>query len=185
VIPISRPPNQSGSGPSYRATRATLRAPACTVSGAYHGYLRAHRSLSRTASVLGRTVPEVAQCERSRACRGRPLAGDNDPAWRCFTFKPRGDVHAVAVQVVAVHDQVTDVQANTEDEPLVLGPRGIGFMDGPLELDGGPEGVYGAPELGQCPVAPPLRSSAGSNRSFRCSFRRARVPASSRPMRRE
>jgi hypothetical protein len=45
------------------------------------------------------------------------------------------------------------VQSHAEHDPLVLGLFGIGLSDDLLELDGGPERIYGTRKLGQNAVA--------------------------------
>jgi hypothetical protein len=53
------------------------------------------------------------------------LARDAKPAGFCKRFEPSRDVHAIAVDVVAVDDDVADVDANPEDDPPVLRDTGI------------------------------------------------------------
>jgi hypothetical protein len=48
------------------------------------------------------------------------LAGDADAARLGSTFQARCYVDPVAIEVVALDDEVADVDANTEDDPTVF-----------------------------------------------------------------
>ena len=73
----------------------------------------------------------------------------------------------------------------------VFGLVPIGLGHGLLELDGGAQRIDGARKLdqgtiaGQLDQAAAMPASTGSRRCLRCSRRRATVPLSSRPIRRE
>ena len=67
--------------------------------------------------------------------------------------KPRRHVHAVAIEVVAIDDQVAQVQAHPEHKRSVLRLVAVGLGHGLLELDGGAQRIHGAGELDQRPVA--------------------------------
>ena len=49
------------------------------------------------------------------------VARDHDAARRRFGLQPRRDVHAIAVEVVAIDDQVAEMQADAEHDGGVLG----------------------------------------------------------------
>ena len=119
-------------------------------------------------------------------------ARDHDPTRRRFRLQPRGDVHAIAVEIVAVDDQVAEVQADAEHDGGVLGLIPIGFGHRLLELDGGAKRIDGAGELDQRAVARQLDQPATMAREdrlqpLRCDGPRSRasVPFSSRPISRE
>ena len=117
---------------------------------------------------------------------------DHDAARRRFRLQPGGDVHAIAVEVIAIDDQVAQVQAHAEHEAqLSAGMLAVGLGHGLLELDSGAQRIDCAGELDQSPVAGQLDQTPsvfrqnrieGVRRFFR---RRASVPLSSRPIRRE
>ena len=94
-------------------------------------------------------------------------ARDQDPArWR-FGFQPRGDVHAIAIKIVAVDDQVAEVQADAEDDGGVRRLIPIGFGHCLLELDCGTECIHGAGELGQRAIARQLDQPPAMTRQHR------------------
>ena len=87
-------------------------------------------------------------------------ARDNDPTGRGFAFKSCGDIHSIPIEVASIYEQVAKMQANPEHDALLLRLVGIGLVNGLLELDGGPQGIHCAPELGQRPVACELHQAA-------------------------
>ena len=78
---------------------------------------------------------------------------DHDAAGRRFRLQPGRDVHAVAVEIVAIDDQVAEMQADPEHDGGVLGLVPVGLGHGLLELDGRAQRIHGAGELGQRAVA--------------------------------
>jgi len=42
----------------------------------------------------------------------------DDPARGCLGLKSGCDVHAVTVQIIAIYDQVTEMQADAEHDPF-------------------------------------------------------------------
>ena len=89
------------------------------------------------------------------------LAGDADAARLGQRLQPRGDVDAVAVDVVALDDDVAEIDADAEDD--ALGPpaapalrRGHRLLD----RDGALDGVDDAGELDQHAVAHQLDDAA-------------------------
>jgi hypothetical protein len=60
---------------------------------------------------------------------------DNDPArWR-FGLQASRDVHAIAVEIVAIDDQVAKVEANAEGDLFCFEASLVGLGDGLLEFD--------------------------------------------------
>ena len=82
------------------------------------------------------------------------------PPGRRFRLQPRRDVHAVAIEIVAIDDQVAEVQADPEHDGGVLGLVPVGLGHGLLELDGRAQRIDGAGELDQCTVAGQLDQPA-------------------------
>ena len=53
------------------------------------------------------------------------LAGDAYAPRLCYTFETSSDIHAISVDIEFVDDDVPDIDADTEDDALVLGKVGI------------------------------------------------------------
>ncbi len=110
---------------------------------------------------------------------------------RCQRFKPRGKVHAVTVEIVAIDDQVADVETDAEPDVAVLGDALIAFGHPALDFDGTARGGQDRSELHQKPVAhhledaPPCLAMVGSKNSRRCRFSAAIVRSSFASIRRE
>ena len=66
---------------------------------------------------------------------------------------PGGDIHAVTIDVVAIDDNVTDIDADPKLYPTVFGAARIPFADLLLDLDRAGDSVHGARELHQRAVA--------------------------------
>ena len=110
--------------------------------------------LHRPLDVLERKAAEIVEGAFSRpATASCTVTRDHDAAGRRFGLQARRHVHAIAVEVVAIHDQVAKVQADAEHDGGVLGLVPVGLGHGLLELDGGAQSVHGAWELDQGAVA--------------------------------
>ena len=81
------------------------------------------------------------------------VARDADTARLGQLLHAIGDVHAIAEEVAALHDDVADIDADAELEPLVLGHRLVAPGDLLLDLDRAQAGFHGARELGDHAVA--------------------------------
>ena len=77
--------------------------------------------------------------------------GYGDATFGRFRLQPGRDVHTIAVKIAVVDDDISQMQANAEDNATIFGLVTVGLKNGLLELDGGLEGVNGARELGQGP----------------------------------
>ena len=146
----------------------------------------------RALDVLQRKAPQILERRLHAPGNGiTDVARNQDTACRPFAFQPCRHVDAVAIEVVAVHDQVPQVQPDAEHESSVHGSAGIGLDHSLLKLDGGSQRINCTGELEQRAVASELDQPAaflakiGSRRSARFCFTRATVPLSSRPIRRE
>src|SRR3546814_15051478 len=69
-------------------------------------------------------------------------------------------VHAVAIEIAAIHHDVAEVDADAQDDALVHRQVAIGGDHGPLEFRRPLDGADGARELDHAAVAHPLEASA-------------------------
>ena len=100
-------------------------------------------------------------------------AGDRDAAGLGERLHAVGDVHAVAVDVVAFDDHVAKIDADAELQPALERQGGVALGLLPLHLDRATQGIDDALELDQQAVAHGLDQPAamaaifGSNTSRR------------------
>jgi hypothetical protein len=76
-------------------------------------------------------------------------------------FQARCDIDAVTEDVVAVDDDVTEIDPDSEPDPVVLGHTGFAIDHRPLHLGGAADRVDDAREFRQHPVAGRLDDAAG------------------------
>jgi hypothetical protein len=62
------------------------------------------------------------------------------------------DVHTIAVNVVALNDDVSEIDTDSEHEPLIGGQSGVLRGLGTLNLDGAPQSVHYTVKLDQHPI---------------------------------
>jgi hypothetical protein len=74
--------------------------------------------------------------------------------------RPRGYVHAIAIEIVTVDDQVAKMQADAEHDGDVLGLFPVGLGHGLLKFDGGVKCIHSAWKLDQRTVARQLDQPA-------------------------
>jgi hypothetical protein len=114
-----------------------------------------------------------------------------DAAGFCDALKPRGDVHAVAKDVVRLDDYVADIDADTESNTPVFRIGGCEFFDVGLELHSGSiaSTAHGNSAKNPSPVfftmRPPCSVIAGWTASVRSTVSLACVASSSQCMSRE
>jgi hypothetical protein len=119
------------------------------------------------------------------------VLGNRDAARLGDTFDPRRDVDAVAKDVFPFDDDVADVDADPELDRRGFGATGIALPKLPLNFDGTVKASTAlanstsAPSPMSLTMRPEWAAIVGSINSRLRAFRRARVPASSKPMRRE
>ena len=89
------------------------------------------------------------------------------PPGSARAFQPRRDVHAVAVDVVALDDDVAEVDTDAKANALVLGNARLAPGHGALDLDGALHGVDHARELHQRAVAHQLDDASVVRRDRR------------------
>src|SRR6185369_6904659 len=69
------------------------------------------------------------------------------------SLQPSGDIYGIPEEIVALHDDVADVDADAEPHLLARGPFCILFGYGLLNFDGALNGIHGTGEVGQDAVA--------------------------------
>ena len=100
------------------------------------------------------------------------IVGDADTARLGDALEPRGDVDAVAEDIVVVDDDVADVDADAKFDPLVLRHVGVLLGHAALDFDRAADGIDGAGEFHQHAVAGGLddaaamRSDSGINKGL-------------------
>jgi hypothetical protein len=63
------------------------------------------------------------------------LAGNTDTASFCNTFKAHSNIHAIAVDIVVVNNDVTDIDADSECNAATLRDVGVAFRHSALNID--------------------------------------------------
>ena len=71
----------------------------------------------------------------------------------------RGEVHVIAIEVVALHKHITEVDGDAEADGAVSGNIGITVRQAALDFKGGFRGLQRAGELSQKPVTHGLEDS--------------------------
>ena len=118
-------------------------------------------------------------------------AGDDDAAGFGQAFETRGNVHAIAEQVVLLGDHVAEVDPDAEIDALVRRDAGVALGHGALDRQRAVEGIDHARELGQQAVAhqlddaPPVRGDGRSDQLILVLLERGVSSDSSLPISRE
>ncbi len=81
------------------------------------------------------------------------LARDADATRRSEALEARGDIDAVAIDVLALDDHVTEVDADPKGDPLAFGRLDIAVDHGALDLDRALHGIGHAAKLDQGAIA--------------------------------
>ena len=89
-------------------------------------------------------------------------AADTDPARLGEGFEPRGDVDAIAKDVVVVDDDVAEIDADAEFDALALGHIGVALGYPALDLGRTAHRIDDALELDEHPVAGGLDDAAAT-----------------------
>src|SRR5712692_8253324 len=108
----------------------------------------------RLSDVLNRLLAEVLVAQ-SELVLDLVMDGarDADAARVGKTFEARGDVDAIAVDLLAIHHHVTEVDADAEFHPLLGRDIRVLGVERGLNLDGALDRVHDAGELGEYAVA--------------------------------
>ena len=88
------------------------------------------------------------------------VVGDADAAGVGDPLQPRGDIDAVAENIVVIDDDVADMDADAEFDPLRLGDVDIAHGHAALDLDRATDRIDGAAEFDQHAVAGGLDDAA-------------------------
>jgi hypothetical protein len=94
-------------------------------------------------------------------------AAETDPARLCQPLQACRDIHAVAEDVMFLHDHVAKVDADPELDPLGGRDASIPFGHPPLHLDRTADGIHNARKLRQEAIAGVLYNPAPVLRDFR------------------
>jgi hypothetical protein len=81
------------------------------------------------------------------------IVGNADPAGLRDAFEARGDIDAVAKDIVVVDDNIADVNADAKLDPIVLGSICILLGHAALNFDGASRCIDGTGKLDQHAVA--------------------------------
>ena len=137
----------------------------------------------RSFDVLQRQATQILERRFHSPGNGiADVARNQDAACRRFPFQPRRHVDAVAIEVVAVDDQVAQVQAHAEHESSIGRLVAVGLGHGLLKLDGGAQRINCAGELDQSTVAGQLDQTSSVFRQDRIEvFRTVLAQARQRP----
>ena len=88
------------------------------------------------------------------------IIGDADAAGFRDPLQTRGDVDAIAKNIVLIDDDIADVYADTKFNPNILRYVGVLLSHSALDVDGATSCAYGAGELDQHAVAGCLDDAA-------------------------
>ena len=88
------------------------------------------------------------------------VIGQADPARFCNAFKTGSNVDAVAKDIVVIDDDVADVDADAEFDPLILRHRSVLLGHAALDFNGAAYCIDGAGKLDQHAVAGRLDDAA-------------------------
>jgi hypothetical protein len=88
-------------------------------------------------------------------------------------------IYIVAIDVIALDDDIAEVEADSEHDGFVLGLVAIGLDHRLLEVYGRSEGIYGASELDKAPISlqpdhPPAAACGSWRKSLVQMFQEAR-----------
>src|SRR5262249_5157587 len=113
------------------------------------------------------------------------VVGNADTAGLGNAFQPRGNINAVAEDILVLDHDIADVNAYSQFDALVGLHARIAFSHATLNVDGAPRSVDRTDKFDQHTVArtfydpAPILRDCGSRNSRRWAFNRASVPSSS------
>ena len=100
-----------------------------------------HLDLAHVLNAIGYLVPDLVTC--------RPR--NTDPAWFGMSLQPGGDVDAITMNVIALDNDVAQIDPNSELEVVRFGLREL--LQRVLNLDGTIDRIDDRAEFGQETVA--------------------------------
>jgi hypothetical protein len=104
--------------------------------------------------ILEGKLPQNVQRDLEPPGDGLPQRARNkDPTRRCLGLQASRHIYGVAVDVVALNDDIAEVKADPEHDGLMVGLAAIGLRHRLLEFYGRGERVHRADELNQRTVA--------------------------------
>ena len=110
--------------------------------------------MDRPGDVLCQHLAKVVKAERKFVAHGVAHgAGDANAPWRSHCFQPRRDIHAVAVDVIAVTDDIANIDAYAEFDPPVERHGFVALGHAPLHVHSAPHRVHRTGKFHQQPIA--------------------------------
>src|SRR4029450_9822991 len=88
------------------------------------------------------------------------LGGNTNTAGFGETFEARCNVHAIAVDIVVIDDDVTNIDADSKFNPVTLRDVGVTFCHGALNINSTTYGIHCAREFNQGAIAGILNDMA-------------------------
>ena len=95
------------------------------------------------------------------------MFGNQNVARPCDCLQSRRDVHGVAEYVAALHDDIAEIDADPELDPLLMRNVGIALCHAALQLERAADGIDRIAELGQQSVSGILDDAAAILGDFR------------------
>ena len=128
-----------------------------TAEGRLDPLLRSERhtiGANRPRDVLHLVLAKVQEIEREPIANLRmDRLGDANSARRCKRLQAGGNVDAVAHQIVAVHDDIAEIDADAKPHAVRLGNVDVALVDRQLDFGRAPHRLDRAGELGNDAVA--------------------------------
>src|SRR3984893_7222795 len=117
--------------------------------------------MGRIGDVLQLLLPQIDELGGNRSSDVTPgVSRDADPAWCGETFEPCRKVDPMAVDVIRRDDDVTEVDAHAELDPMRLRQFGIPRDHGALHFEGAAHGVDDTAEFDESAVSGALDDPA-------------------------
>src|ERR1700719_783939 len=122
---------------------------------------RQGKDMRRIGDVLQPLLAEIDELGGDRAPHMAPgVSRDADAAGRREPFEARGDIDAVAVDVVRRDDDVAEIDADAELDAAVLRRQGVASANDPLHIQRAAYRIDHTAELDESPVAGMLDDAA-------------------------
>ena len=125
--------------------------------------------MHRIGDVFQPLLAEIDELGGDRSAHMAPgVSRDADAAGLREPFEARGDVDAVAIDVVRRHDDVAEIDADAELDAAVSRQPGVAGANDPLHVQGAPHRIDDTAELDKSPVAGVLDDAAAVLADLRC-----------------
>src|SRR6516165_3989461 len=110
--------------------------------------------MRRVGDVLEPLLAEIDEFGRNRAAHMAPgIGGDANAAGRGEALEARGDIDAVAVNVVRRDDDIAEIDADAKLDTAILRQPGIAQPNEPLHIQRAAHRIDDAAELDESPIA--------------------------------